>query len=479
LDKFKKSLEKNDNHTGQYTWIDMKTIILLILFVTFAPAQYITTQYSPAWSFGVHPSRYQRTDFVMWCNGSGGISTPPYWSFYAGSPDSMECATSQQHLGSGWYAVQDSLMAWAVKNNVKLVLSVLIGTGAPFWTNVMDTTMNGKADQMMLAATRFCLRNGYAGIDIDGEYPPNSDATRTCLTRWFRRVKEIMNTWSPKGVLFVTVPQWALWGGNASTPIYGKETWQYIDYVQIMAYNANSSTVVSHNQPVYSYPSMPSGGATYWDDRGWREYVQAGCPMTKIIFLASGEVKSYIGTNLKIGSAGTLSKNAYGEFRSVSEYPVSYFQSPQWDDAAKCTYFNNGTTFLSYESYRSMQEKANYVKAQIYSGQHLAGMGVYDPSYRLYDSRQAVPDSAMRGFVASFSAPTVIVPPVIVNPCDSAYQRGLKDGRASVLCPTPIDTAGSGLKNYKAGWNDCLSQIADSVSFVASGKVPTNKPSKK
>ena len=383
--------------------------IITLFLVSGAFSQFVTTQYYTLWgACDMHPSKLQRTDYVIWFNTSANTTAPYYFNLYAGSNDSLQWARSAQN-GSCAYAVQDSLRAWAKANGTKLIISGLFGSGSAFATNIQDTSAGGAGEKMMNTWLGFVQRNGYNGIDIDWEYPSNSAAQRQDVVVWLRKARAIMNTWTPKGTIILTIPQWSEWSpGNPNGGfIYDSQAWQYVDYVQIMAYNEESCSKVSHNQPIYSYPQDP--GAWYWDYRGWHELIQSGCPMNKIIMLASAECKAWTGSGLTLGSSGS-EVGGCGSFHSANQFAVSLYSNPIWDPVAQATYYTNGSTAVSAESYRSMQAKAAYVKAQVSNGQHLAGMGVYDP-WRLFDTRQAVPDSAMRGFVQGMGGDTVIIPP--------------------------------------------------------------------
>jgi hypothetical protein len=367
-------------------------------------------QYVQSWgNTTMPPSKLTPTTFLIrnqLTTASGGA---PYWDI--SGQDSIDFVK----MGTN-YAYEDSLKIWAKANNVRLIEGGLFngsGWGSSFYTYVSDTSVGGAGDGLRKAWLGSCQRHACSGIEIDCEYPPNTDAYRKAFDVWIRRVRADMSTWTPKGVIMLTTSSWWLWSANAATPEYLASTVANVDYVVLMEYNMNKGSLVSFNSPLHHYPGGPAGGygsLNYWDDgRTKAEYYNSGVPTSKMVFLSSGEIKWYTGSGA-MTPGSSASQN--GGYWSATSIPQNYFNSSywHWNDSAKCSYFSDGASWtIVPEGYQSMLAKVNFVQNYLDPmGKHLAGIGVYDVG-RWYDNRQAFPDSAIKGMVTINGG--IILPP--------------------------------------------------------------------
>ena len=354
--------------------------VLLLLFVSICPILNSQTLgiYYTAWGACTYPpdslpwaTLNSVNGYVIWFNASA-LSTSPYISLSAGSSDSINFETSAGYCGNSNNIIAQKMVQLSQSYGGKTKLLISILDNKHILDNlVQDTSVGGKCDQLIASWFGFAHRHHFTGIDVDNEYPydPSSSSYLQTQKGWevfFRRAKTLY----PNDFITVAVPTWGLWGVNQATPIYSQNSWQYINYVQLMAYNEMAKTTAGHNGPLYKN----YGGGWYWDYRGWHEYNGPGLnvPKNKIVYLVSAEGHKMTESTTPAILGATSSGNY--SFYQYSTFPLSIFSSLIWDSSAQATYAVSGNTLYSIEDSKSITAKYNYITKN-----GLAGIGVYDP----------------------------------------------------------------------------------------------------
>ena len=204
---------------------------------------------------------------------------------------------------------------------------------------------------------------GFAGVDIDWEYPTDSGAKFTTLmTDIYTAIKEY-----DKDLLVTS----AIPAGPFSYSKYGlKNSSKYLDYINMMSYDMGCEQMLHHTALYKS--SMTYSGCSV--EESVNVFKGLGVPLDKIIIGAAfygriTEVTSF-NYNSSTGLAtGSVNKN--GKVGSSVTYQYIYNNyiksNPSakvyWDNTAKANYIYDSQTktFVSYESEKSLEEKCKYV----------------------------------------------------------------------------------------------------------------------
>lgn len=393
----------------------------------------ITSQYYTWWGMAANPPKTLRPTSIIIVFGGGVMTTPPYFSMIGSANNS----DSQAFHGNSPYSgkpcdYEDSIKAFAQRNRSTVLISVTsLGGGSAMTTVLSDTSATGSAVQLAQNIVWWCARHGIPGFEVDWETPANTTTCRSDMDFFMRTVRSL----NPNIVIQLTAESWWDWTGNTANkqPYYSSTTVALANYIGFMEYNMENSKYCGESQPIYNNPNIHSSG-WYWDYRGWKEAVAEGVPKSKIILYGSGEGKYYTGGSppLTLGSAATET----GGYISMSGQPVYIFSTASkyeyWDSIAHCTFYidSTKTKYYNFESYHSQYDKSQYVLSN-----GLTGIGIHDEHYRLYDSRQAVPDSAIMGMINGAGGLITPPPPPPVSQCPDSnaikargYSNGYSDG---------------------------------------------------
>lgn len=188
---------------------------------------------------------------------------------------------------------------------------------------------------------RVCDEYNLDGIDIDWEFPTSdaggeiscSPADTKNYTLMMRDIREALGKNK-----YLTL---------ASSVDAGyidfKDILEYIDFVNIMAYDMNNAP--SHNAPLYR--SERSGWITA--DEGVKKHLEAGIPASKLVL------------GLPFYGHG---RPPYGQTVDYKNIKVLSGCSEKWDDVAKVPYMANsgGELVLGFDNARSLEIKCDYIR---------------------------------------------------------------------------------------------------------------------
>ncbi len=204
---------------------------------------------------------------------------------------------------------------------------------------------------------------GFAGVDIDWEYPTdNGTKFTTLMADLYAAVKEYDSE------LLVTA---AIPAGPFSYPRYSlKNSIEYMDYINIMSYDMGCD-LMYHHAALYK-SSMTYNGCSV--EESVNVFKNLGVPLNKMIIGAAfygrkTEVSTF-NYNSSTGLAtGTVNKNGtVGASLGYTTIYNTYLNNNAsakvyWDNTAKANYIYDSNTkmFVTYESEKSLQAKCEYV----------------------------------------------------------------------------------------------------------------------
>jgi chitinase len=132
------------------------------------------------------------------------MSPSPYFGPVVNPADSMQLVWGTDHYTVGTYNVMDSLLVYAHRSGVKVVLSIggIYGTQA----EVIDfiTHDSSRTQAFVDAALGFARRHGYDGVELDWERPMSASQVSLIV----RRLRAGLNTWPVRGLLLVASAGW-------------------------------------------------------------------------------------------------------------------------------------------------------------------------------------------------------------------------------------------------------------------------------
>lgn len=205
----------------------------------------------------------------------------------------------------------------------------------------------------------------FDGVDIDWEFPgvdSGRDVTidRPNYTKLIKALRKALDARQNKSgtpyLLTAAIPGTS-WGSERYEMNVLDE---YLDYVNMMSYDLNNTSMACHHTNLYTSNAAKAYGFSvqYGVDR----FVSLGFDKNKIVAGMAFYGKYYtktvaLGVDAKFGKNihYTVIKNNYLSNSDFVEY---------WDEVAKASYLFNKSTgeFISYDSVRSIKEKCNYAK---------------------------------------------------------------------------------------------------------------------
>ncbi len=207
---------------------------------------------------------------------------------------------------------------------------------------------------------------GFAGIDVDWEYP--TDSHKTYYTLLMKDLYEMLKEYDKELLVTSAIPA----GPFSHSKFDLKNSVQYLDYINMMSYDLQCSNVggkAYHHSALYQSSmtyQMCSIDATlkYWKSN-------YGIPYDKVVIGAAfygrmSTLTKYGGVIASEGECGSSIRYS----TIVSEYLSKSTVSTYWDNTAKAPYlFDTATkTFISYDNAESIKYKCDYVKSSGVAG---------------------------------------------------------------------------------------------------------------
>jgi GH18 family chitinase len=186
-------------------------LFVLALVACNAPAQNARwfTGYYGYWGeeeMPPHLMRYEGLTHIVHFFARPRIDTAPYFGPVVNAGDSTQLVWGTDHYTVGTYNVTDSLLTYAHRNGVKVVLSVggIYGGQA----EVIDfvTRDSARTQAFVNAALGFARRHGYDGVELDWERPMSIAQVSLIV----RRLRAGLDAWPTRGLLIVASAAWDL-----------------------------------------------------------------------------------------------------------------------------------------------------------------------------------------------------------------------------------------------------------------------------
>jgi chitinase len=298
------------------------------------------------------------------------------------------------------------------------------------------------------AAIAYVKRKGMDGVDLDWEYPAGSTSGYMRMLRILRRQ---LNTMSPPGVLAIAAPAW-----TDNTAYDFGTIGSLVDQINIMSYDFSGGSQawfnsgIGNNTPLYPGTS----GWWNWNNHGARQWMAKGVPAAKLSMGIPFYSWKFTGPTKPTDPIGGRSYGTYADaVNAIATYGSGIYH---WDDSARApwiAYTSGGTNyFITYQDTNAVKADVKWSMDQQLGGVMLyelwagwlsnAPSGQRDPLLKAV--KRALPVSSIP---APLPAPTIDTTYMKAM----AYASGYKDGRASVICPPQIDTAGLASKYFKLG----------------------------
>ena len=207
--------------------------------------------------------------------------------------------------------------------------------------------------------------HGFAGVDIDWEYPGVSDAgiksspddreNYTLLLQALRDGLDALTAADGKPrrlCIAITGAPWLI------DKLECEAIGAIVDQVNLMTYDMQSSSLTSHHTALYaSNPDALSAAASV------AAYVRAGIPAAKIMLGAA-----FYGHRWRINNTEPLYQKAtykntftYTQIaRLIADHPSAAF----YDETAQAPYYFDGKVFISYDDARSITQKRLFAQEQ-------------------------------------------------------------------------------------------------------------------
>ena len=251
----------------------------------------------------------------------------------------------------------------ALNKGVRVIASIGGANSTIFDSIAMD---DYKRYTFINACLDLVIEHGFAGIDIDWEYPQQENAKY--FTLLMKDLNETLKAYDKELLVTSAIP-----AGPWGPPKFDlKNSHQYIDYINLMSYDLQVSETGlpgRHHSALYQSTmtySLCSVDATV---EGWKKAYQM--PAEKIVIGAAfyGRMSTLNRLNGTITADGDCGVSIrYNTI--VSDYLSKPTVTEYWDEKAKAPYlFDTATnTFISYDNPKSIGYKCDYVNEKGVAG---------------------------------------------------------------------------------------------------------------
>ncbi len=259
-------------------------------------------------------------------------------------------------------------------------LKILISVGGWTWSkNFSDAVLTAETrEKFANSAVAFMLRHKIDGIDLDWEYPglpgdgnvhrPEDKENFTAILKMLR--EKLDNISTSKNKYLLTIATGASQDYLDHTNM--REAHQYLDFVNIMAYDFSFGNRTSHHAGLktsnFDKSEKPNNAQTAVE-----QHINAGIPIGKIVLGVPFYGRWKKGVDPKNNGLYQLAKGISGSYNYnaiVDSLKNDQNFKTYWDNSAKAPYVWRSTDslFLSYENERSIKYKVDYVKMKQLGG---------------------------------------------------------------------------------------------------------------
>ncbi|OUM62747.1 glycoside hydrolase family 18 protein, partial [Piromyces sp. E2] len=270
--------------------------------------------------------------------------------------------------------------------HLRTVISVGGASGSKNWGKILASSRLTK--NAVDSIISFCTKNNFDGVDLDWEFPADSNESSYYLN-FMKLLREELG--DDRILTIASAGKPKKYHGYVSKFI------QYLDWINVMTYDYAGSwnSYAGLNSPLYETPNDKNG--QYDADQSIRAYMNQGVPASKLVIGAAfygraWEVESTTndgfqqrGNGKVKGQASDKSNDATWSYYALRTEGVlsgkTSAKSPwrrTWRDPAMSpTIFNTSDKkrYISYDDVESMRERAKYAKEM-----GLAGVMVWELS---------------------------------------------------------------------------------------------------
>lgn len=256
------------------------------------------------------------------------------------------------------YAVMNQVLE-AHKKGVRVLLSVQ-GYGSDGTNFSLAAKTKESREKLAQNMLEVCEKYHFDGIDIDWEYPGFNTGTSTAIDRanytlLMQEIYETLKAKDPTYLLTAAIP-----GGPYLTSRFDlANVHKYLDFINIMTYDLQSSGRATHHTALYPSSATISGCSV---DESVKSYLNQGVPAEKIVIGIAFYGKYTVSSSLG-GSGSSYKSITYTKILS------DYFNNPNasyyngFDETANAPYildYTNGY-FITYDNELSVERKCQYV----------------------------------------------------------------------------------------------------------------------
>jgi len=251
-------------------------------------------------------------------------------------------------------------------------LKILISVGGWSWSkNFSDAALTEKSREIFAtSAVDFMLKHKIDGVDLDWEYPGQIGDNNTFrvedkenFTALLKLLREKLDTISStKNQYLLTIAT----GANQSYLDHTnmREAHQYLDFVNIMAYDffTGGSNKTGHHANLYTSELGNGSSAT----KAVEEHINARIPVEKLVLGVPFYGRWWTGANSEnngLYQAATGKRGSYKYETIADSLSTNAFVS-YWDENAKAPYIwrDKDSLFLTYENPKSLKIKIDFLK---------------------------------------------------------------------------------------------------------------------
>lgn len=418
-----------------------KLIFMLLMFVSVSHAQFWVTAYYATWAWpGVQLTALDYsipTHIVYQAFEPSRFNPDPSTGMaYVGFNGGL---TMFEHGSNGApFSIVTALRDSCARHGIKMIL----GLGGV--TNAGDFTwlaQNGHVSEYVHAVSDYCKSRGFKGVDFDWEKPAWSAGGKAASRIILKAMYDTLQTWNPKGSISV-----CSWPSNVADDWDVSDLNNYVDQINPMWYSFDMQAAcswgslggnVTYYQASLFDNGMTKASSAYWNVNNlFHQYLSAGVRRSKIGMGMSGEVAYANGATATVpGASPAICMNYRGDANALwTEYTMTHANDYHWDALAVQPWMGysdaGGNHFYMFEDSTSFYYKTKYAVD--------SGMGgvMYFEYFKGTSARLGA-NQLLRGTKKALAGVVikpppvdtiVLPPPVVTNPCDSAYRRGYGAG---------------------------------------------------
>ncbi|XP_076235084.1 chitinase-3-like protein 1 [Calliopsis andreniformis] len=290
----------------------------------------------------------------------------------------------------------------------------------------------GTRAQFVQNVVNFLRQYNFDGFDVDWEYPNQRGGQPSDKQNYIALLKELREAFNRNGYLLSVAVAAA--ESSASKSYLISQLSQYVDFINLMAYDFNGSwnNFVGLNAPLYSSSRESGDQAKLNANSAVRYWLSQGAAANKIILGVPSYGRSFTLANPGNNGLGApaTGPGAAGEYTQeagnlgYNEICLNLRQGG-WtvvrDPQQKAPYAYKGNQWVGYDDVTSIREKANYVNSMGLGGAMMWSLetddfkGTCGQKYPLL----SVLNDVLRGG-APAPAPNPTNPPVDPNPPPTA-----------------------------------------------------------